>query len=75
MVRVVVRAAGASLAEPPPGYDPGFTDLALEDRAVVAKAEFNGLVDGRTATIFDPYGPATRGHAAKVVFQALQAAQ
>ncbi len=75
LVRVVVRAADASLAEPPPGYDPGFTDLALEDRAVVAKAEFNNLVDGRSTTIFDPYGSATRGHAAKVVFQALQAAQ
>ncbi len=75
LVRVVVRAAGASLAEPPSGYDPGFTDLAPEDRAVVAKAEFNGLVDGRSATIFDPYGTATRGHAAKVVFQALQATQ
>ena len=71
LVRVVVRAAGAVLAEPPAGYDAGFTDVGPADAAVVAKARFNGLIDGKTATTFDPYGTATRGHTAKVLYKVL----
>ena len=70
-MRVLVRAAGTTLEEPPPGYDAGFTDVSPADAAVVAKARFNGLIDGKTATIFDPYGTATRGHTAKILFNVL----
>src|SRR5665648_929995 len=66
LVRVLVRAGGTTLAEPPAGYDAGFTDVGPADAAVMAKAHFNGLIDGKTATTFDPYGTATRGHTAKI---------
>ncbi|GAB4249668.1 MAG: hypothetical protein Kow00129_10450 [Thermoleophilia bacterium] len=75
LVRVVVRAAGDALADPPVGYDSGFGDVAPEDREVVTRAEFNGLVDGVSPAEFVPYATATRGHAAKVLFQALPAAE
>ncbi|MHB8869677.1 MAG: S-layer homology domain-containing protein [Thermoleophilia bacterium] len=71
LVRILVAAAGTALAEPPAGYDPGFTDLDPADAALVAKAEFNGLVDGKTPTTFDPYGTATRGHVAKILHNLL----
>ena len=71
LVRVLVRAAGTTLAEPPAGYDAGFTDVGPADTAVVAKAKFNGLVDGKTATTFDPSGTATRGHTAKILYNLL----
>ena len=54
LVRVLVRAAGTTLAEPPAGYDAGFTDVSPADIAVVAKAKFNGLIDGKTADHFRP---------------------
>ena len=47
LVRVVVRAAGAALAEPPAGYDAGFTDVGPADTAVVAKARSTGSSTGR----------------------------
>ncbi len=71
LVRVLVRAEGSALAQPPAGYDSGFRDVALEDRAVVARAEFNGLVQGRSATSFDPYAPASRGHVALILGRSL----
>ena len=71
LVRIVVRGAGNALASPPAGYDSGFRDVAPEDVAVVNKARFNRLIDGTSATTFNPYGTATRGHAAKVLYQAL----
>jgi spore coat protein A len=71
MLRIIVRAAGSILVEPPAGYNPGFTDLAPADVPFVAKAKFNKLIGGKTATTFDPYGAATRGHAAQVIFQVL----
>lgn len=71
LVRILVRAAGTTLAEPPAGYDAGFTDVDPADIALVAKAKFNGLIDGKTATTFDPYGTATRGHTAKILYNVL----
>lgn len=71
LVRIVVRGAGSRLTEPPPDFVSGFRDVAPGDVAMVAKARFNGLIDGTSATTFNPYGTATRGHAAKVVYRAL----
>jgi hypothetical protein len=71
LVRMVVRAADAHLAEPPAGYQSGFSDIDPADEPVVAKAKFNGLIQGVTATEFDPYSMATRGHVAQVVYEAL----
>ena len=71
LVRIIVRAAGTRLAEPPAGYQTGFTDVAPADSAFVAKAKFNGLIDGISATLFDPLSGATRGQVAKIVFNAM----
>jgi spore coat protein A len=71
LVRVLVRAGGDALEEPPAGYDPGFADVDPADIAVVAKAKYNGLIDGTGPTTFDPYGPATRGHVSKVLYGVL----
>ncbi|MHB0981529.1 MAG: S-layer homology domain-containing protein [Thermoleophilia bacterium] len=64
---IVVRAGGGALAEPPAGYSTGFGDVPGYGQAAVAKAKFNGLLDGKTATTFDPYANATRGQVAKMV--------
>ncbi|GAB4254268.1 MAG: hypothetical protein Kow00129_15300 [Thermoleophilia bacterium] len=67
---VVVRAGDSALEEPPADYDPGFTDvstLGAEAQAAVAKAKYNGILSGKSDTIFDPWSPATRGHVAKMV--------
>jgi|GEM_PF-3449472 len=64
---IVVRAGGDSLEDPPAGYKTGFTDVPAYADAAVTRAEYNGLLDGKTATEFDPYGLATRGHVAKIV--------
>ncbi len=71
LVRLVVSSAGASLADPPPGYRASFTDVATEDQTLVAKAKFNGLIEGKTATTFEPDAPATRLHVSKMLFNAL----
>ncbi len=71
LVRVVVRAAGTKLSEPPVGYQTGFVDVAPADLAFVAKAKFNGLIDGVTATQFDPYSGATRGQVAQIIYNAV----
>ena len=71
LVRIVVRAAGDTLAEPVAGYSSGFGDVAPEDEAMVTKARYNGLIHGMSATRFNPYGLATRGHVAKVLYSAL----
>ncbi len=64
---IVVRAGGSALADPPAGYQAGFTDLPGFAAAEIAKAKFNGILDGKTTTTFDPYAFATRGQVAKIV--------
>ncbi len=71
LIRMVVRAAGDALTEPPAGYNTGFIDIPLGDEAVVAKAKYNGLVSGATPTTLDPYATATRGHVAQLMYSAL----
>jgi FtsP/CotA-like multicopper oxidase with cupredoxin domain len=71
LVRILMRAAGDTLMDPPPGYDPGFTDVSPADMADVAKAKYHGIIDGKTSTTFDPYGTATRGHVSKMLYEVL----
>lgn len=69
---VLVRAGGGGLQDPPAGYDPGFTDLPAFAAAEIAKAKYNGILDGKTATTFDPYSNATRGQVCKMVSNLLE---
>ncbi len=70
---ILVRAGGSSLLQPPVGYLGPFTDVPAYARDAVSIAFYNGLLSGKTATIFDPYGKATRGHVAKMVYELRQA--
>ena len=69
---MLVRAGGAGLRSPPTGYPCPFTDVPEYAREAVRVALYNGLVSGKTATHFDPYGWATRGHVAKMVYELRQ---
>ncbi len=68
---ILARAGGSNLADPPVEYDTGFTDVPEYAAAEVAKAKFNGLLDGKSPTTFDPYSNATRGQTAKMVSRLL----
>ncbi|MHB8868950.1 MAG: rhodanese-like domain-containing protein [Thermoleophilia bacterium] len=68
---IIVRAGGSALADPPAGYLTGFTDVPSYAAAEVAKAKFNGILDGKTATTFDPYSNATRGQVSKMLSRLL----
>lgn len=65
---MLVRAGGENLRAPPPEYQLPFADVPAYGREAVLIAVFNGLVSGKTPTIFDPYVQATRGHVAKMVY-------
>jgi hypothetical protein len=65
---MLLRAGGDELATPPTGYTFPFTDVPSYGRGAVATAFHNGLLSGKTATTFDPYTAATRGHVAKMVY-------
>ena len=69
---MLVRAGGDDLVTPPPGYKCSFSDVPRSVRDQVGIAAYNGLLNGRTATFFDCYGNATRGHVAKMVYGLLQ---
>ena len=69
---VLVRAGGDNLADPPAGYDPGFTDVPEFAAEEVAKAKYNGILDGKTPTTFDPWSNATRGQVSKMVSNLLE---
>jgi len=72
LVRMVVRAASELLEEPPAGYDPGFADVTdPADRALLATAHYNGLIDGTAPGLFSPAEPATRGEAAYALYRVL----
>ncbi|MCZ7665206.1 MAG: S-layer homology domain-containing protein [Thermoleophilia bacterium] len=68
---VLLRAGGDDLVDPPAGYDPGFTDVPEFAAEEVAKAKYNGILDGKTPTTFDPYAEATRGQVARMVSRLL----
>jgi ABC-type amino acid transport substrate-binding protein len=69
LTRVVVRAF-PDLDSPPAGYVSGFADVAAEDEPFVATAKYNGLIEGKTASAFEPFGLATRGETAKMLYVA-----
>ncbi len=72
LVRMVVRAASELLGEPPAGYDPGFADVSdAADRALLAKAHYNQLIDGTAPGTFFPDELATRGEAAYALYGVL----
>ena len=68
LVRVIVRSQELFLEDPPPDYRLPFGDVPEADRKYVSIAHYNGLVDGKSPTHFDPYGIATRGHVAKILY-------
>jgi hypothetical protein len=68
LAMMLVRAGGDGLAVPPAGYSCPFTDVPAYGKEAVRVARYNGLLSGKTATKFDPYSPATRGHVAKMVY-------
>ncbi|GAB4246574.1 MAG: hypothetical protein Kow00129_06900 [Thermoleophilia bacterium] len=72
LVRIVTRAGSQALEKPPDSYRLTFADIPARDREAVALAAYNSLVDGRSETEFDPYGPATRGHVAKILYKYLK---
>jgi len=69
---MLVRAGQGWLAAPPVGYQCSFEDVPAYGRDAVDTAFYNGLLVGKTATRFDPYSPATRGHVAKMVHGLMQ---
>lgn len=61
---MITRAAWNTLEPPTPADYQAFTDtagLTQEARDAVARAYHNGIIKGKTATTFQPYGTATRG--------------
>lgn len=71
LVRIIVRSHEFYLEDPPADYRMPFVDVPETDAKYVALAHYNGLVDGKSATRFEPYAGATRGHAAKILFNGL----
>jgi len=69
---MLVRAGGSSLEQPPASYPYPFADVPAYAREAVRIAFYNGLLSGKTTAVFDPYGNATRGHVAKMVYELRQ---
>jgi hypothetical protein len=69
---MLVRAGGNALAGPPAAYASPFVDVPAFAKAAVRLAFYNELLSGKTDTTFDPWGYATRGQVAKMVFNLLQ---
>jgi hypothetical protein len=70
---MLVRAGGPSLEQPPVDAMCPFSDVPAYAREAVRVAFYNGLLSGKSTTVFDPYGNATRGHVAKMVYQLREA--
>jgi hypothetical protein len=66
---MLARAGGDRLAQPPTGYVCPFRDVPSYAKVAVTLAYYNSLVNGKTATTFDPYAQATRGQVAKMVYR------
>ncbi len=65
---MLVRAGGDDLRRPPEGFPCPFRDVPEYAREAVSVAYYNELLNGKTATAFDPYSGATRGQVAKMVY-------
>jgi len=73
---MISRATGGRLTPPDPASLGVFTDLqglSEEAREAVALCYEHGIISGKTATTFVPYGHATRGQAAKMTWGLLVA--
>jgi uncharacterized protein YkwD len=70
---MLVRAGGDDLATPVPGALFPFTDVPQYAREAVAIAYCNQLIAGTTSVVFDPYGSATRGQVATMIYRLRQA--
>jgi len=73
---MIARASDGKLAPPSPSSLTVFTDLQglnEEARQAVALCYEHGIISGKTATTFVPYGHATRGQAAKMTWGLLLA--
>ncbi len=68
---MVARAGSRFLTPADPSAVP-FTDvsgLSAEAQRAIAVCFENGSVNGKSDTVFDPYGYATRGQAAKMTWR------
>ena len=72
---MLVRAGGDDLRDPPEGFSCPFVDVPAYAHDAVSVAYYNGLLSGKTATAFGPYGNATRGQVAKMVYGLYRALQ
>lgn len=73
---MISRAAEGKLSVPGPASLAVFTDLqglSDEARQAIALCYEHGIISGKTATTFVPYGHATRGQAAKMTWGLLLA--
>ena len=70
---MLTRAGGSELAKPPADFVCPFVDVPPHAQEAVRTAVYDTLVNGKTATTFDPYGQATRGQVAKMVYRLRQA--
>ena len=69
-ITIAVRAAGATLAEPPAEYAGGLDYSEPHHGANIKKAEFNGMLAGiPDLATWDPAADATRGEAAEILAQ------
>lgn len=67
-ITIIVRAAGAELADPPAGYQGALNYSDPTHGQNIKKAEFNGLLDGiATLDSWDTGGNATRGESAQLL--------
>jgi len=68
--RMIIRATQSWLSAPPPDFSAGFADVDAADQGFVNWGFYNDLVDGKAPGRFDPWGTATRGHAARILYGA-----
>ena len=73
---LMIARIGGDLLAPATAQDRAhFTDLAglgVEAKEAIAVCYANGIISGKTAATFDPLGTATRGQAAKMIFNLTQ---
>jgi hypothetical protein len=70
LTRMIIRATQGWLSAPPPDFSAGFADVDAADQGFVNWGFYNDLVDGTAPGRFDPWGTATRGHAARILYGA-----
>ena len=69
---MLVRAGGTKLVHPPSSYRAPYTDLgscSAEAADAIRAATYDGLCLGTGNALFDPYGLASRGQVAQMVYR------